>query len=427
MNVFIFPTRNEPGLEIIHALSKSNKFELFGGSSYEMQYDPARNLLRNYVLCPGYRDEDFRERFCEILAANKIDLVFPAWDPLVAIFSEWHVPGVAFITPRPDIAKLLLSKQDTYLRLRDHVPVPRMYPPDDAPLPCFAKPDRDSGSRGVMEITTPNLLRMAIEQNLLLCEYLPGEEYTVDCISDLDGRLLFANVRHRARIGRGIALGAVGVHHPRIQHHVEKIAKILHVEGPWFAQFKENGAGEPVLMEINARIAGSMGLTRMCGINIPLMSAFLFTGHALRVPQARAGVLVNRALSFYVDHEPFEAVIWDWDDTLIRKDGKPDPAAVACLYDLHNRGIRQWLVTKNPNVDALMERHQIPRFFEATRVSEDKAAALNGLLREYDIEPTRCVLVNDSYTERFQIESRHPLLRVVTPDALEYLGRERFD
>jgi hypothetical protein len=289
----------------------------------------------------------------------------------------------------------------------------------------FAKPDDASGSRDTREVRTPQDLAVAVERRLLLCEYLPGEECTADCISDMEGRLLFTNPRVRSRIGRGIALSTETVADPAILDSVERIASALRIRGPWFVQFRRNHDGTPVVLEVNARVAGSMGLTRMCGVNIPLMSVFLFTGHAVRAARPRSGVLVNRALNLCVDHEPFDTVIWDWDDTLIRKDGKPDPEALACLYDLRNRGIRQCLLTKNPDVDALMARHHIPPFFEAVLVSEDKPAALDDLWREYDIEPARCVLVNDSYAERFPIEARYPSLRVITPDALEYLGRER--
>jgi hypothetical protein len=289
----------------------------------------------------------------------------------------------------------------------------------------FAKPDDGSGSKDIMDVRTPNDLAVAVERGLLLSEYLPGDEYTADCVSDMDGRLLFVNPRARSRIGRGIALSAETEDDPRIISAVGRIAEELKIRGPWFVQFKKNDDGEPVVLEVNARIAGSMGVTRMCGVNIPLMSVFLFSGEKVRAPRPRRGVLVNRALDFSVEHEPFEAVIWDWDDTLTRKDGKPNPDAMARLFDLKNRGVRQFLLTKNPDVEALMERMLVPGVFEDVRVCDDKPSALGALLRDYDLNPESSVMVNDSYAERFAIEDLFPSLRTVTPDALECLGRER--
>lgn len=424
MNVFVFPACNEPGLEAIRALGKSNKIDLFGGSSYNLDFDPARHLLQNYVPCPGINEPGFEEAFKEVLRKHGIAVVFPTMDVLVAMFSRWQMPGVTFVTPRVEIAELLLSKRATYERLDPMVPVPRLYDAETAPLPVFAKPDQGGGSRNSMAVRTREELRVAAQRDLLLCEHLPGDEYTVDCISDRQGRLLFAGVRERGRIGRGISLGTRAVDEPRIAAHVAAIADILRIEGIWFAQFKRNAQGDPVLLEVNARVAGSMTLTRLMGVNIPLMAFFLYTGQDVRVPRPRPGVLLNRSLANHAAMAPFDSVVWDWDDTIIRRDGKPDPKAMACLYDLHNRAVRQFLVTKNPDVETAMEQHQIPRFFVDVRTSANKVDELGRLLADHGLQVHRCVVVNDSYIETFAIQERYPGIRNVTPDALDVLGCE---
>jgi hypothetical protein len=407
--VFVFPACNEPGLEIVQALSKSNKIQLFGGSTGKGPYDPARNLLERYVDCPRYDAPDFKTAFSAILRDHKIDIVIPAWDPLVETFSDWSVEGVGFITPRPEIARLLRST----------------HPPDTAPLPVFAKPDRESGSRSILLAETPEELAYAVSHGLLLCDYLPGPEYTVDCISDRQGDLLFYQARARSVIGRGIALSTESVQHPAIDSHMARIAETLRIEGPWFAQFKEDAHGVPVLMEINARIGGSMTLTRLSGVNIPLIAVFMYAGYPVRIPAPRTGVLLNRSLRNLVQAQPFDAVVWDWDDTLVRKDGKPDPDAIAALYDLHNRGIRQFLLSKNPDVKPFLESYAIPDFFEEIISSEDKGKVLQALFIRHGVTPAQCIVVNDSFSELFALEQRFPDLRIVTPDALDYLGREK--
>lgn len=425
MNVFVFPTCNEPGLEIIESLAKSNKIALFGGSSQKGEYDPARHLLEHYVDCPRYSDERFSESFSAILGTYQIDVVFPAWDPLVAVFAEWQLPDTVFVTPNAGVARLLLSKRDTYRALEGIVPTPKVYEADQAIVPLFAKPDRGSGSRDAMMVETPEQLRVAAGQGLILCEYLPGDEYTVDCFSDLSGRLLFFNVRIRGSIKRGTAIGTRPVDEPVIRGYVEQIARTLRIEGPWFAQFKKNAQGEPVLMEINARVGGSMTMTRLCGVNIPLMSVFLFTGHEVRVPEARYNAVLNRSLRNFCESDPFYWALWDWDDTLLRKDGKPDPEAMACLYDLHNRGIVQILLSRNPEVSTQLRLHRVPDLFVEVRYTEDKLREIGRVLERYDIDPSRCVAINDSYGERFRIQERYPSLRIIAPDALDSLGRER--
>ncbi|MCS6862928.1 MAG: ATP-grasp domain-containing protein, partial [Abditibacteriales bacterium] len=343
--VLVFPSCNEPGLEIITSLAKSNKIALFGGSSYNLDYDPSRLILKNHLLCPDYYDRHFKRDFQKVIDDYQIDIVFPSMDVLVAEFSRWRLPNTTFIVTNTEAATLFLSKSKTYERLKNVVPVPRLYDADHVEFPAYAKPDCGSGSREAMMINTDEELHLARKRGLLISEFLPGDEFTVDCLNDLNGRLLFSNVRVRGHIGRGIALGTRDVFYPEISDNVRRIAQEVRIEGPWFAQFKISRDGQPKLMEVNARVAGSMSLTRLCGVNIPLMSVFLFKGYEVRVPQARTGVLLNRCLRNLGEVNDFKWVIWDWDDTILRKDGKPDPDVIACLYDYNNRGIKQILIS----------------------------------------------------------------------------------
>ena len=422
--VFVFPVCNEPGLETLQALSKSNKVALFGGSSGEPSHDPAFDMLAGYVSCPWHDAPDFRERFLAILDDNAIDLVIPCWDPLVAEFSSWDMARPRFATSPQETCRLLLSKRQTYAALRDVVPCPAIIE-DGAGWTgtAFAKPDRGSGSKGSLLIEHPCDLEAARKRNLLVTEYLPGAEYTVDCFNDLEGNLLLANVRERSVIGRGIALASRCVEHAEIEAHCRAIAKALPLHGAWFAQFKENAEGRPVLLEVNARVGGSMGLTRHAGPNIPLMTVFLFMGETVRAPRIQRDMRITRSLTIQPSFAPFSHVIWDLDDTLIRPDGLPDPAAMACLYDLRNRGVKQYLMTRNPEARAVIGRNLVPDFFDELCVTEDKLAELPRFCARHAISPADAVMVNDSYVERFAVEAAFPALRVIAPDALAVLGR----
>jgi hypothetical protein len=424
IRVLVFPSVNEPGLEIVQALLKSNKVEVLGGSSVEAAYDPSRVLVKRHLACPALGEPGFRERFEALLREHAVDLVFPTVDALVAEFSGWTGSPARFVVSSPDAAAVVLSKRRTYEWFDGHVPVPRIFD-GEAPLPAYAKPDVGSGSRGGFLVETAQELALARSRGLLVHELLPGPEYTVDCVSGLDGRLVFSNVRIRGQIARGISVGTTGLHHPQIEDSVRRIALRLPLYGPWFAQFKEAADGTPTLLEINARVSGSMTLTRLSGINIPLISVFLFTGHPITVPRLLPGVRINRFLRSVGEVADFDWVIWDLDDTLVRKDGKVDPEVVARLYDLHNQGKRQLLLTKNVDPDAVLARLALPRLFEEVRGVVDKPAAVAGLLRDWGIDPGRCVMINDSVSENLAIQALQPDLRVIQPDILDVLQREK--
>lgn len=423
--VFVFPTVNEVGLEIIEALRKSNKIALFGGSSYDVTHDPARQLLHHFEACPGYDEPDFEPKFRAILDRLEIDLVFPAWDKLIGVFATWKLGRARFVVPNAATAQLLLSKRETYARLAGVVKTPRLVERDERPkFPVFAKPDRSSGSKDALRIDDETGLVSARKRDLLVSEYLPGREYTVDCLNDLNGNLLLANPRLRGKLGAGIALGSRDDGRAELADQCRRIAGALRIEGPWFAQFKEDGTGEPVLVEVNARIAGSSGFTRLAGANIPLMSVFMFMGNDVRVPTVKRGLTVNRSLASWCEGVSFTWVIWDLDDTLVRKDGKVDPESIACLLDCHNRGKRQLLVTKNAAPDETLARLHIPRVFERIHQTNAKVDEIVRVIQTIGIGLNDCVVVNDSFTELFELQRRLPGVRTVTPDALAALGRE---
>jgi carbamoyl-phosphate synthase large subunit len=424
IRVLVFPSVNEPGLEIVQALAKSNKVEVLGGSSFAPAYDPSRVLLEKHLECPALGDPDFREQFQALLRTHAVDLVFPTVDALVAEFAGWTGCAARFVVSSSEWANLVVSKRRTYEWLDGHVPVPRIFDVN-APLPAYAKPDIGSGSRGGFPVETAHELELARSRGLLVHELLPGPEYTVDCVNGLDGALLFANVRVRGQIARGISVGTTGQRHPEIEESVRRIASRLPLRGPWFAQFKEAADGTPTLLEVNARVSGSMTLTRMSGVNIPLISVFMFMGHAITVPRLMPGVRINRFLRTIGEVDDFDWVIWDLDDTLVRKDGKADPDVVARLYDLQNQGRRQLLLTKNVDPDAVLGRLALPRLFQEVRSVVDKPATVAELLRDWIIDPARCVMINDSITENLAIQALHPDLRVLQPDALDLLQREK--
>ena len=144
------------------------------------------------------------------------------------------------MTSLPEWATLVLSKRQTYERLEGHVAVPRIFDAE-APLPCYAKPDIGSGSRGGFLVETAQDLDLARRRSLLVHELLPGPEYTVDCLSGFDGALMFANVRVRGQVARGISVGTTGLRHADIEDSVRRIAARIPLRGPWFAQFRKPG------------------------------------------------------------------------------------------------------------------------------------------------------------------------------------------
>jgi hypothetical protein len=103
------------------------------------------------------------------------------------------------------------------------------------------------------------------------------------------------------------------------------------------------------------------------------------------------------------------------------------PNIVSYLYDFHNRGVQQLLLTRNLEVESLLKAHKLPDFFIEIRVTADKLSELENLVKTYGFDLCDCVLVNDSHIENLTIQERFPYLRTLTPDVLELLGWEKIE
>ncbi len=420
--VLVFPCCNEPGLEVIDALRRHPRIEVFGAASVPIETDPSFAILGAgrrhelpYLGAPEFADE--LRALCKELA---IDFVFPTMDSVVAALANLE-GGPRYIGPSAELAELCLSKSAVYERVGPTVPVPKPFSDGDS-LPAFAKPDVGSGSRGASIIDSEHGLQQARAAGLLVQELLPGAEYTVDCLGGGAADLIACSPRERVSVVAGIARAATCVVRHDLRAHCQFVQETLKLEGPWFAQFKDDADGVPRLMEVNARVGGSSGLSRMAGVNIPLMAVLQAQGVQLSEPRRLDGITLVRKLDRSGQLDDFDWVVWDLDDTLLHTNDVVDPDAVAMLFRLDQRGKSQVLLSRNVDPAAALSRSKIPDLFVEVLRTDDKVASMRQLRDRHRFDPARTLMINDSGAERIRFESEMPAIRTIGPDALGVLG-----
>lgn len=427
MRVLVFPSCNEPGLEVIEALARHPRIEVLGGASVPPTVDPSHLVLgdRHFVLpsLESGREAEFAASLEAFCAEQAIDMVFPTVDSVVAALAG-RMESVTVVAPSPEIASWALSKSEVYARVGDIVSCARPFDEASMALPAFAKPDRGSGSRGARCLDSLAEVEAARSQGgLLVQEYLPGREFTVDCVGDAGGKLLAASVRERTALAGGIARSTRCVRHPELESAARRIAARVPIAGPWFAQFREDADGVPRLMEVNVRVGGSSGATRLAGVNIPLLAALSFSGVPVRAPRRVDTLDVVRKLDRRGNIDDYDLAIWDLDDTLVHAGGVPDPEVVAWLYRLWNRGKRQTLVTRNVNPRTLLKQARVPaEMFEEIVSTTDKVLAVRALLDRLGVSAERTIMLNDSGAEKLAFEEEIPAIRTFAPDAIGALA-----
>jgi len=122
--------------------------------------------------------------------------------------------------------------------------------------------------------------------DLMLMQYMPGPERSVDCLA-LDGQLVTCVVRRKQKRRQIIE------DLPALVDVVARLIRRLRLNGIVNVQFREV-AGEPHLLEINPRMSGGLVIACAAGVNLPLWAIRLALGTAKPddVPEPATGLIV---------------------------------------------------------------------------------------------------------------------------------------
>ncbi len=180
---------------------------------------------------------------------------------------------------------------------------------------CF-KPSVSNGSRGFRVIDEskdefrllfeekPDATYISLEKathilsqrkfpELLVCEYLPGAEYSVDCIANR-GEVLLAVPRKRVKMLGGISVQGIIEDHTAIRAYCHQVIQALGLHGNIGIQVKESREGIYKILEINPRVQGTIVASLGAGVNLPLLAV----KQELRLPITSDELKVNWNTAF---------------------------------------------------------------------------------------------------------------------------------
>jgi carbamoyl-phosphate synthase large subunit len=156
-------------------------------------------------------------------------------------------------------------------------------------FPLIAKPRYGKGSKGLVKIDNEKELKYVQtkrhKDNLIFQEYLPGTEYTIDVLSDLESEPIIAVPRIRLETKAGISTMGKIVKDENISDTCKSIAKCLKIRGPCCIQMKESKEGILKIVEVNPRMGGGTFFTTLAGANFPAMILDMVNGKKLKIPK----------------------------------------------------------------------------------------------------------------------------------------------
>ncbi len=297
------------GPGIIKAL-KAGPIDLFVGDCNPTA--SGRFLNDKFIELPKASSDDFIPFVLDFCLRNGILVVFPLVTMELFKFAkhkqEFLSRGIVILVSDYEALCIANDKGALYQHLHHkNIPVPAFKIVSTVEGLCEAakelgypqkavciKPTVSNGSRGVRILQEnidefdllfhhkPNNLYSSLGgvakilggrpfPELLVSEYLPGDEYTVDTVVR-DGVPKLILPRVRTKMNGGISVQGTFINQEEIILYCDCIIRSLNLNGPIGLQVKEDASGAYRLLEINPRIQGTSVAALGIGVNLPVLA-----------------------------------------------------------------------------------------------------------------------------------------------------------
>ena len=234
------------------------------------------------VLLPRADKENFVERLVSACKTLCIDVLYPTVDdellPIAKNIEAFENDGVYVGISSQSSLEACLDKYVLMQTCQDHIPLGDFAVFDvnfDSSMwnyPLIVKPRSGAGSRGIVlvkdKVEMDNLPRDA---KMLVQEYLPGTEFSVDVFINQNGHCVSAVPRERIKVDSGVAIVSKTSRDLDLINLAKQAALATGLTGVANIQFRKDGNGVAKLLEINPRFSGTMPLTIAAGADMPKM------------------------------------------------------------------------------------------------------------------------------------------------------------
>ena len=246
-----------------------------------------------HELLPEVESKSYLPRLFEIITKHKISILMPSSGYDIYQYSKNKKKllklGALPIVSDETTMEICRDKMLTYNHLskKYDLPATALDSKEISGFPIIAKPRYGKGSKGITIIENSMDLKYILskQSEIIFQEYLPGTEYTIDVLSDLNGEPLIAVPRIRVQTKAGISTVGKIVKNEKISETCKSIAKYLKIKGPCCIQMKESNEGTLKLVEVNPRLGGGTIFAALAGANFPAMILDMAMGKRIKIPK----------------------------------------------------------------------------------------------------------------------------------------------
>jgi carbamoyl-phosphate synthase large subunit len=236
-------------------------------------------LCSAHYVIPKIDEENYYDELKKVIEKENIDLILPTSDDVIPIsmMKKIYFKDInLFMSDYHSIATCH-NKMLFYKKCSEDFRLPYT---TDKFIPVFTKPITGKGSVGIELIDRK-------EEGYIYQDYLPGKEYTIDVLCDMNSNVLSVIPRVRLQTKAGISTKGRIVRDDFIESECKKICEFLELKGAVCIQMKENEDGDPLFIEINPRFGGGTYFTTLAGVNFVKIILELVEGREVKVPEPK--------------------------------------------------------------------------------------------------------------------------------------------
>jgi carbamoyl-phosphate synthase large subunit len=203
------------------------------------------------------------ESLCE---QHGVGAVLPLTDLDIEVLARARADGrLPALVPSPEIARATYDKYETHLLLeRLGLPSPPTVLPEDdldaLDYPVMVKPRRGSGARSIHLAHDPDQARFFVDyvaEAVMVQRAMGGDELSIDCLGDQDGRCLNAIPRTMLESRGGESIKGEVVRDLELIELGRQVMEALEVRGPATIQVFRDPAVGLGITDVNTRFGGA--------------------------------------------------------------------------------------------------------------------------------------------------------------------------
>jgi carbamoyl-phosphate synthase large subunit len=305
------PTKRELGVLLTGVGKRYDIVSAFAQHARVVAADPNPLAPAQYAAdvrasVPPIRDPEYVPALRELCDRHGVTTVIPLTDLDIEVLAHARVAGqLPALVPGPDTARATFDKYEAHLLLeRLSLPSPPTVLPGEVPpfYPVIVKPRQGSGARSILRAKDARAAEFFVdyaEEPVMVQKAMDGPEFSIDCLSDLDGRCLNAIPRTMIESRGGESIKGTVIEDPELVDLGRRVVEALEVRGPCTVQvFRDSQVGLGIT-DVNTRFGGAFPApmyAALPGHTYPELIVRMAAGERIEphVGQYRAGVTFTR-------------------------------------------------------------------------------------------------------------------------------------